>query len=102
MLNLINKNTVRYTYEPTEKELVLKFELAGKTKDNIKLSRKQDSLNLTVDSKNTYHIDLTSDYYDLDEYSFENIEASMKHGLLTVTIPRMNEQLYEIPIKATC
>lgn len=94
-----NTKTIKYSYEPTEKELVLKFELAGKTKDNVKVYRKNDALNIKIDNKDTYAVDLVSQFYDVEEYSFENTKACMQHGLLTVRIPKRQDKSHEIEIE---
>lgn len=94
-----NTKTIRYSYEPNEKELVLKFELAGKTKENVKVFNKHNAVNVKVDNKETYSVDLDHPYYDHIEYDTSNMTATMQHGLLTVRVPRKNDKLYEIEIE---
>jgi len=91
--------TLRYSKEKTTDQLVLKFELAGKTKENVKLSYQEGVLTLKVDEKNLYPIDI----YDLqewnEEYDSENVKASMKEGLLAVTIPKKKQIENQIKIE---
>ena len=43
--------TLRYSYDTTDKELLLKFELAGKSKENVKVFNKDNALIIEVEYK---------------------------------------------------
>jgi len=90
-----NHKTIRYTYEPSDKEIVFNFELPGKAKEDVKVFCKNNSLNIKVKDKDTFNIDLDdySRYYnDNEEYDFNNIKAKMLNGMLTVNIHKKQEE----------
>jgi len=91
--------TLRYSKESTKDQLVLKFELAGKTKENIKLSYKDGLLTLKIDEKNIYPVDLYDIYNWDEEYDSDNLKANMKEGLLSVCIPKKKEIENQISIE---
>lgn len=90
--------TLRYSYDTTEKDLQFKFELAGKSKENVKVFNKDDSLNIKVDDKDTYYVDLKR-FQDSGDYDIEETKASLKNGLLTVSIPKKKIKQREIEIE---
>lgn len=95
-----NKNTVRYTYQTKENELVFKFELAGKTKDDVKVYNKNGTLAVKVNDKHYYTADVSDElYYQQDEYNFGAAKASMLNGLLTVRVPKTQDDSCEIKIE---
>lgn len=89
-----NHKTIRYTYEPSDKEIVFNFELPGKAKEDIKVFCKNNALNIKVKNKDNFNIDLDeySDYYNDEEYDFNNTKAKMLNGMLTVSIPKKQEE----------
>lgn len=91
--------TLRYSKESTNDQLILKFELAGKTKENVKLSYKDGLLTLKVDEKNIYPVDLYDIYNWDQEYDSDNLKANMKEGLLSITIPKKKEIENQIKIE---
>lgn len=95
-----NKNTVRYTYQTKDNELVFKFELAGKTKEDVKVYNKNGTLAVKVDGKHYYAADVSDDlHYEQDEYNFGAAKALMSNGLLTVRVPRTQDESYEIKVE---
>lgn len=90
---------LRYLKETTPDSLILKFELAGKTKENVKLTYTDGVLTIKIDEKNLYPIDLYDIYGWYEEYDAENVKASMKEGLLAVTIPKKKQIENQIPIE---
>jgi HSP20 family molecular chaperone IbpA len=95
--SMYNK-TIRYSYETTDKGLVLSFELAGKTKDDVKIKYANTGLNIKIDNKDTYAVYFDK-YADVDNYNVNETKASMKNGLLTVTIPKKKEREYDIQVE---
>jgi len=91
--------TLRYSKESTNDQLILKFELAGKTKENVKLSYKDGLLTLKIDEKNIYPVDLYDIYNWDQEYDSDNLKANMKEGLLSITIPKKKEIENQIKIE---
>ena len=89
-----NHKTIRYTYEPSDKEIVFNFELPGKAKEDVKVFCKNNALNIKVKDKDTFNIDLDeySHYYNDEEYDFNNTKAKMLNGMLTVNIPKKQEE----------
>jgi len=91
--------TLRYSKESTNDQLILKFELAGKTKENVKLSYKDGLLTLKIDEKNIYPVDLYDIYNWDQEYDSDNLKANMKEGLLSIFIPKKKEIENQISIE---
>ena len=81
---------LRYHAELENENLVLKIQIPGKSKEEVRLSMENDSLKVSISEKENYFIDV-SRYYYLGgyDYDLESIKASMKHGLLTVTVPKI-------------
>ncbi len=95
-----NHKTIRYTYEPSDKGIIFNFELPGKAKQDVKVFRKNNSLNIKVKNKDTFNIDLDeySHYYSEEKYDFNKTKAKMLNGMLTVNIPKKQEQQQLIEI----
>ena len=94
-----NHQTLRYTYEPSQKEVIFNFELPGKSKDDVKVFSKSNAISVKVDNKDSFNINL-EDYYELldNKYDYNNIKAEMNHGLLKINIPKKYEKLKVIEI----
>lgn len=90
--------SLRYSYDTTDKDLVFKFELAGKSKENVKVFNKDNSINIKIDDKDTYLVDLER-FYEAGEYNIDETKASLKNGLLTVSIPKKKTRQKEIEIE---
>jgi HSP20 family molecular chaperone IbpA len=95
-----NYKTVRYTYEPSDKEIVFNFELPGKAKEDVKVFCKNSLINIKVKDKDNFNIDLDehSHSYDSDEYDVNKITAKMLNGMLTVKVPKKEENQRVIEI----
>ena len=91
-----NHKTIRYSYEPSDKELILSFELPGKSKEDVKIMayESKNSINVKVANKDSFEVDLDDySYYNNGEnYSLSEMKAKMEHGLLTVTVPKKAEK----------
>lgn len=95
-----NYKTVRYTYEPSDKEITFKFELPGKAKEDVKVYCKNKLINIKVKDKDSFNVDLDEHchYYDNEDYDVNSTTANMLNGLLTVKIPKKqeNQKLIEV------
>ena len=87
-----NHKTIRYTYEPSAKELVLKFELPGTPKEDVKVFTCEDKkvINVKIKEKDNFNVDLEDypDYYEGSKYDLSYMKAKMEHGLLRLHIPK--------------
>lgn len=88
---------VTYTVKETENGLVFEVPLAGKRKEDVKLSTAKGYLTLAVKDKK-YYIDVEKWSDGVDEYDLSGVKASMKDGLLVVTVPKHKEQENSIQI----
>jgi len=92
--------------EENEKEFVLTAELPGTKKDDVKVNLKENMLSISGEKSQEKKIDEKN--YRLNERMFgkfersfrlpdstdqEHISAEFKHGILTVTIPKLKESL---------
>jgi len=92
------QKTLRYSHDISDKELVFKFELAGKTKENIKIFNENKTLIIKIEEKDSYKVDL--DFFEsVDDYDLERIKATMKNGLLTIKVPKLEHLKQEIEIE---
>lgn len=80
-------NNVTYTVKESKDGLVFEVPLAGKRKEDVKLSTKQGYLSLSVKDK-SYYIDVERWVYDANDYDLNASKASMRDGLLTITVPK--------------
>lgn len=90
--------TLKYSYNNTDNELVFKFELAGKSKENVKVYNQKNKINIKVDDKDTYQVDFDEYLYDTEDYNFDEIKATMNNGLLSVSLPKKKERYKQIEI----
>lgn len=95
--SMYNK-TIRYSYESTDKELVLKFELAGKSKDDVKIKYSNNVFNIKIDNKDTYAVYFDK-YADIENYNIDETKANMKNGMLSVFIPKKKERECDIKVE---
>ena len=86
-----------YKYQVTENGLVFNIELAGKSKEDVKIVKEDYSIIVKVDD-NKYSISY-EDYLLRSKYDFDNIKAKMKNGLLTITVPQIKKIEKEIEIE---
>lgn len=91
--------TLKYTYSDTDNELVFHFELAGKSKENVKIFTSNEVLNIKLDDKQTFAVDFDNYLYDINHYDFEKITAKMNNGLLSIKLPKKKEKLKTIEIE---
>lgn len=81
---------VTYTVKETENGLVFEVPLAGKKKEDVKLSTAKGYLTLVVKDKK-YYIDIEKWSNGVDEYDLSEVKASMKDGLLIITAPKTKD-----------
>lgn len=95
-LNTMYK-TLTYKYEVNNDGLTFNIELAGKSKEDIKLFREDGAIVIKVND-NKYVINYENYVYSL-KYDFDNLKAKMKNGLLTIKVPTIKKIETQIEIE---
>ena len=90
-------NKLVYKYQVTEEGLTFNVELAGKSKEDVKIFREDYSIAINVND-NKYRISY-EDYLLRSKYDFDNPRAKMKNGLLTITVPQIKKIEKQIEIQ---
>ena len=90
-------NKLVYKYQVTEEGLTVNVELAGKSKEDVKIFREDYSIAINVND-NKYRISY-EDYLLKSKYDFDNVRAKMKNGLLTITVPQIKKIEKQIEIQ---
>ena len=90
-------NKLVYKYQVTEEGLTFNVELAGKSKEDVKIFREDYSIAINVND-NKYRISY-EDYLLRSKYDFDNPRAKMKNGLLTITVPQIKKTEKQIEIE---
>jgi len=90
-------NKLIYKYQITENGLVFNIELAGKSKEDVKIFKEDSSIAIKVEN-NRYEISY-EDYIFRAKYDFDNVKAKMKNGLLTITVPQIKKIQKNIEIE---
>ena len=90
-------NKLTYKYQVTEDGLTFNIELAGKSKEDVKIFKEDYSISINVND-NKYRISY-EDYLLRSKYDFDNPKAKMKNGLLTITVPQIKKTEKQIEIE---
>ena len=90
-------NKLVYKYQVTEEGLTFNVELAGKSKEDVKVFKEDYSIAINVND-NKYRISY-EDYLLRSKYDFDNPRAKMKNGLLTITVPQIKKIEKQIEIE---
>jgi HSP20 family molecular chaperone IbpA len=90
-------NKLVYKYQVTEDGLLFNIELAGKSKEDVKILKEDYSIAIKVE-ENKYRITY-EDYLLRSKYDFDNAKAKMKNGLLTITVPPIKRVEKQIEIE---
>ena len=90
-------NKLIYKYQITENGLAFNIELAGKSKEDVKIFKEDSSIVIKVED-NRYEISY-EDYIFRSKYDFDNVRAKMKNGLLTITVPQIKKIQKNIEIE---
>jgi len=90
-------NKLTYKYQVTEDGLTFNVELAGKSKEDVKIFKEDYSIAINVND-NKYRISY-EDYILRSKYDFENPKAKMKNGLLTIIVPQIKKIEKQIEIE---
>ena len=90
-------NKLVYKYQVTEEGLTFNIELAGKSKEDVKIFKEDYSIAINVND-NKYRISY-EDYLLKSKYDFDNVRAKMKNGLLTITVPQIKKIEKQIEIE---
>lgn len=86
-----------YRYQSTNDGLIFNIELAGKSKEDVKIFKEDNSIIVNIED-NKYHIGY-EDYIYASKYDFDNPKAKMKNGLLTINVPIIKKQQKQIEIE---
>ena len=89
-------NKLVYKYQVTEDGLTFNVELAGKSKEDVKIFKEDYSIAINVND-NKYRISY-EDYILRSKYDFDNPKAKMKNGLLTIVVPQIKKIEKQIEI----
>lgn len=89
--------TLTYKYQVNNDGLTFNIELAGKSKEDVKLFKEDYSIVIKVND-NKYNISYEDFIYNL-KYDFDNLKAKMKNGLLTITVPVVKKIEKQIEIE---
>lgn len=90
-------NKLVYKYQVTEEGLTFNVELAGKSKEDVKIFKEDYSIAINVND-NKYRISY-EDYLLKSKHDFDNVKAKMKNGLLTITVPQIKKIEKQIEIE---
>ena len=90
-------NKLTYKYQVTEDGLTFNIELAGKSKEDVKIFKEDYSISINVND-NKYRISYEG-YLLRSKYDFDNPKAKMKNGLLTITVPQIKKVEKQIEIE---
>ena len=90
-------NKLVYKYQVTEDGLTFNIELAGKSKEDVKIFKEDYFIAINVND-NKYRISY-EDYLLKSKYDFDNVRAKMKNGLLTITVPQIKKIEKQIEIE---
>lgn len=90
-------NKLLYKYQVTEDGLLFNVELAGKSKEDVKIFKEDYAIAINVE-ENKYRISYEN-YLLRAKYDFDNIKAKMKNGLLTITVPQIKKVEKQIEIE---
>ena len=90
-------NKLVYKYQVTEDSLTFNIELAGKSKEDVKIFKEDYSIAINVND-NKYRISYEN-YLLRSKYDFDNPKAKMKNGLLTITVPQIKKIEKQIEIE---
>lgn len=86
-----------YKYQSTNDGLVFNIELAGKSKEDIKVHKEDQAIVVSVED-DKYYIGY-QDFVYSSKYDFDSPKAKMKNGLLTITVPKTKKQEKQIEIE---
>lgn len=75
----------------------MNIELAGKSKEDVKIFKEYDSILVKVDDKK-YTITY-DDFVHKSKYDYDAVKAKMKNGLLTITVPKNKKMEQQIEIE---
>lgn len=90
-------NTLTYRYQSTNDGLIFNVELAGKSKEDVKIFKEDHSIIINV-NENKYSISY-EDFVFAHKYDFDTPKAKMKNGLLTIIVPFIKKEQKRIEIE---
>lgn len=90
-------NALTYKYQSSNDGLIFNVELAGKSKEDIKIFKEDSAIVIVVD-ENKYTINYDKFIYS-SKYDFDSPKAKMKNGLLTITVPFIKREQKRVEIE---
>lgn len=90
-------NKLHYRYQATNDGLIFNIELAGKSKEDVKVFKEDSAIIVNVDN-NKYSIGY-DDFIYIHKYDFDAPKAKMKNGLLTITVPYIKKEQKQVEIE---
>jgi len=88
---------LHYRYQQNNDGLIFNIELAGKSKEDVKVHKEDYAIVINIgDSK--YYIGY-EDFIYAPKYDFDTPKAKMKNGLLTITVPFIKKEQKQIEIE---
>jgi len=88
---------LHYRYQQNNDGLIFNIELAGKSKEDVKVHKEDYAIVIDIeDSK--YYIGY-GDFIYAAKYDFDTPKAKMKNGLLTITVPFIKKPQKQIEIE---
>lgn len=89
--------TLTYKYQSSNDGLIFNVELAGKSKEDVKIFKEDSDIVIVVD-ENKYIINYDNFIYS-SKYDFDSPKAKMKNGLLTITVPFIKREQKRVEIE---
>ena len=89
--------SLTYKYQISKDGLNFNVELAGKSKEDVKIYKEDSCIAIKVNDEK-YLISYEDFIYN-SKYDFDNIKAKMKNGLLTINVPSLKTIQKEIEIE---
>lgn len=90
-------NKLYYKYTVNEEGININIELAGKSKEDVKVFKEHDAILVKFDDKK-YTITY-DDFVHKSKYDYDAVKAKMKNGLLTITVPKNKKLEQQIQIE---
>jgi HSP20 family protein len=90
-------NRLYYKYTVNDQGLNFNIELAGKSKEDVKVFREEEAIVVKVNDQK--YIIGYEDFAYSSLYDYDSVKAKMKNGLLTITVPKIKKIEKQIEIE---
>ena len=89
-----------YSYKEEDDKLIILFPVPGLAKEDVKLSYQGDVFTLTPKKSNAFvTTENKSVVVDTDVYDMKKLKAKLENGMMTVTIPIIEEYKKDVEIE---